>query len=495
LKARRFAFLLPLCALAANVHYAHSQAAQDEPEIYGAEIVLAYPIRGWDEHQLTGFGETLRAGAFATGYTLLSNATVMLFNRFVTQVGWAFPNAATIRRNFTEPWKWEETDGFMVNHIGHPMQGWTYFSAGRAMGFGFYQSIFFSAFGSFTWEAFGEGLGGSFNDLIVTTFAGVSLGEMMHRLYAQAHSAGAPAFLTVFLNPAAGLHRLLTGWEPPVVDNNFYEIRTYLAAGFGHTDYRVSEPAVLDRDFYPIRGPFLDAGFRIIYGDPFVQNTWVPFRHFELHASFGADFINYVDFRLFSSGMLFSFSALHTDAQALSHGLSLHYDFASLGEFGMYDATINMYSNSLGWTVNYRHLFPRNVGWRSRTHAGVMFFGASNFFLPSDDRQTEIKNYGYGISLKHLSSLEIGARARFDANAFFYFMWTYPQISALSEGFVRWKFIDLSFSYLVSRSVSLGTTFSIATERGWFGEFPSTRKNHWSVRTFVAWNGQNIRGR
>ena len=461
-----------------------------------AEVPYIPCNRGWDEPISRGFDETLRAGLFASGYTLLSNSIVMLFNRFVLQVGWAFPNAGTIRRNFTEPWKWEDTDGFLVNHIGHPMQGWVYFSAGRATGFGFYGSIFFSALGSFTWEAFGEGLGGSMNDFIVTTPAGVSLGEMMHRLFMQAHSAGAPMFLTAFLNPAAGVHRLLTGWEPPVVDSNFYEFRTSVAAGFGHTRYHVSGPSIEGgrRKKFSHTGPFVDAGFRIIYGDPFVQNTWVPFRHFELNTSFGSDFSNYLGFRLFSSGFLFSFSALHTETQALSHGLSLHYDFVSLGEFDIYDATINMYSNALGWTVNYRHLFPRDIGWRSRTHAGFTFFGVSNYYSPSEHRQTELKNYGYGISLKHLSSLELGRRNRFDVNSFFYFMWSFPGVTAISRGFVWWQFHDLSFSHLVSRRVSLGATFSLATEMGSFGEFPSTRKIHRSVKTFVAWNARSIRG-
>jgi len=452
--------------------------------------------QGWDEPISRGVSETVTAGLWAAGYITLKNLIVMSYNRFIWGAWWGFPTASTIRRNFTQPWKWEHRDGFLVNHIGHPIQGWIYFSSGRTLGFGFYESIFFSTFGSFTWEVFGEGLGAALNDFIVTPLAGASLGEMMHRLYMQAHAAGAPAFLSAFLNPSAGIHRLITRWEPPIVEPNFYEIRTYVAASLSDTTYSVSSHSTEEgsRELFSHMGPFLDVGFRIVYGDPFVQNTWIPFRHFEFNTSFGSDFSNYIDFRLFSSGFLFSFSPLHTATQALSHGLSLHYDFASLGEISLFDSTINMYSNALGWTVNYRHLFPQNISWRSRTHAGIIFFGVSNYYSPSEDGRTVAKNYGYGITLRHLSSLEFGRRSRIDVNSFLYFLWSYPDLVAISQGFVWWQFHDINFSFMVSPRISFGTSFSIATERGTFAGFPDTRKSHWAVRTFVAWHGRSIRG-
>jgi len=323
----------------------------------------------------------------------------------------------------------------------------------------------------------------------------MTLGEIMFRLYMQAHAAGVPAFVTFIMNPTLGVHRLITRWEPPVVENNLHKFQVYLAAAYSSTDYSVSGLMVDGRqELFSDAVPFVDVGFHVIYGDPFVQGTWIPFRHFELLASFGSDMHRHNDFRFFSDGYLFSFSPLHTETRALSTGLSLHFDFVSLGDFCMYYGIINMYSNALGWTVKYRHLFSPGIGWRARAHAGFTFFGASSYHHPSEVMQTELLNYGYGINLKHLSSLELGRRNRLDIHNFFYFQWSYPGTGALSRGFVRWQFHDFTFSHMVSQRISLGGTFSLATERGSFGEFPSTRKNHWSVRTFVAWNGNNIRG-
>ena len=508
---RNLVFLLSLCMFLVQVRYAHPQETGnefedsrnrtlDEPESprYETRAEPAFSgARAWDQPLSRGVGQTLTAGLIASGYCLLSNGIVMVFNRFVVDAPWAFPYAGSIRRNFTEPWKWEDLDGFKVNHLGHPLQGMVYFSAGRVTGFGFYGSIFFSAFGSFAWETVGERQRASINDLIITAPTGVSFGEIMYRLYLQAHAAGVPAFLTFLINPTAGVHRLLTGWEPPAVERNLYEFRAYLSAAYAHTTYTL--PGSLFSDDRPKQshsGFFGDVGFRIIYGDPFVQNTWVPFRQFEFFGSFGTDTVNHNDFRLFTDGYLFSFSPLHSETRALSHGLSLFFDFASIGNFDMYFGFINMYSNALGWSVKYRHLFSPNVGWRARAHAGFTFFGASSFYhYTRYGNRREMLNYGYGISLRHLSGFEFGRRARIDVSNFFYFQWTYPGINpALSQGFVWWQFHDFSFSHLVSQRISLGATFSIATERGSFGgDIPSTRKNNWSVRTFVAWNGQSIR--
>ena len=74
-----------------------------------------------------------------------------------------------------------DLDDFTVNQIGHPYQGNNYFNAGRANGLGFYESAAVTAFGSATWEFFGETNHPSLNDFINTTLGGITLGEMFHR--------------------------------------------------------------------------------------------------------------------------------------------------------------------------------------------------------------------------------------------------------------------------------------------------------------------------
>ena len=81
--------------------------------------------------------------------------------------------------NLRHGWVWD-LDGFTVNQIGHPYQGNNYFTTGRANGLGFWESAGMTAFGSATWEFFGETNKASANNLINTTLGGIALGEMLH---------------------------------------------------------------------------------------------------------------------------------------------------------------------------------------------------------------------------------------------------------------------------------------------------------------------------
>ena len=82
--------------------------------------------------------------------------------------------------NMEQGWVWD-LDDFTVNQIGHPYQGNNYFTSGRANGLSFYESAALTAFGSGTWEYFGETNFPSVNDFINTTLGGIALGEMFHR--------------------------------------------------------------------------------------------------------------------------------------------------------------------------------------------------------------------------------------------------------------------------------------------------------------------------
>ena len=82
--------------------------------------------------------------------------------------------------NMEQGWVWD-LDDFLVNQVGHPYQGNNYFNAGRSNGLSFYESAAVTAFGSGTWEYFGETNKPSLNDFINTTLGGIALGEMFHR--------------------------------------------------------------------------------------------------------------------------------------------------------------------------------------------------------------------------------------------------------------------------------------------------------------------------
>ena len=114
-------------------------------------------------------------------------------------------------------WRFDK-DIFQTNQFGHPYHGSLYYSAFRNNGYNFWQSSLGTAAGSYLWETFGENEPPSPNDFVNTTFGGVVLGEMTHRIanrMVSNRSRGFKRQLTevaaFVINPMNGLNRILDG--------------------------------------------------------------------------------------------------------------------------------------------------------------------------------------------------------------------------------------------------------------------------------------------
>lgn len=71
---------------------------------------------------------------------------------------------------------------------------------------------------------------------------------------------------------------------------------------------------------------------------------------------------------------------------------------------------------------------------------------------------------------------------------FNYYLWTYPGTSAVSAGNVFLLFIDLTYSYRISKHLSIGTGGSFVMENGRFTGFPDTQKRSNTARVFIKWD-------
>ncbi|MDF2475857.1 MAG: hypothetical protein K0S24_1340 [Sphingobacterium sp.] len=115
-------------------------------------------------------------------------------------------------------WAWDD-NAFATNQIAHPYHGQLYFNAFRSNNFTFWESSVATVAGSFLWETAGETQAPSINDLVNTSFGGIILGEMTHRLSQNVlsrptHSVAerqSKEFLAFLINPINGLNRLLDG--------------------------------------------------------------------------------------------------------------------------------------------------------------------------------------------------------------------------------------------------------------------------------------------
>jgi hypothetical protein len=419
----------------------------------------------------------------AVGEILFTNLLLTNTNSYLFNFPWALPTIQSVRDNFTVPWQWEDVDGFKVNQLGHPYQGGVYFNAGRANGFNFYQSLAFSAFGSAAWETFGEAQHAAVNDMITTTLAAAPLGEMTHRLFLNAYGAGVPLPLAFLISPMDGLNLLLNRGSIKASGGNLYECSFYAGAAYSNLSYEEDG----GKSLYSFAGFSGDLGFSVIYGDPFDQQSSVPYEHFELNASFGTNVVNHIDIRVISDGYLFSFSPVYTDSDALSTGLSLHFDFISLGELDKHDSTIDQSSTALDYTVKYRHLIREGLALSLKAHAGLTFMGVSDYYSPYTEDKS-LKNYGLGSNAKLFFDLESQKLGRLSLSLFHYYLLTVPKTTAVSSGAVYWIFADISGFLRISEHVSIGMANSFILEKGGAAELPAVRKLSNTVKTFVRWN-------
>ena len=120
-------------------------------------------------------------------------------------------------QNTRHGWVWD-LDDFTLNQLGHPYQGNNYFTSGRGNGLSYWESAGVAAFGSATWEYFGETTRASLNDLINTTLGGMALGEVFYRtgwLVRDTRATGRGRLwreiAATAIDPLTGLNRFMSG--------------------------------------------------------------------------------------------------------------------------------------------------------------------------------------------------------------------------------------------------------------------------------------------
>lgn len=218
------------------------------------------------------------------GQILGQNVFVWAWDYYVLDKNYAHTGPSYWKRNFREGWKWDHNH-WAINFYGHPYQGSYYYSAARAGGYGFYQSVVWAALGSSIWEMFCETEYPAPNDLMTTSIGGSMYGEVLYRLSRLAYSnSDVPWYreLAAFIfHPMAYSQRKMfgsrdfrTGWVP---------VELVIAAGGGSrfgSDYRIGNQGAdnLDQqwnDHYGMTSLFLE------YGKPYTR-VKEPFDYFKV---------------------------------------------------------------------------------------------------------------------------------------------------------------------------------------------------------------------
>jgi hypothetical protein len=190
--------------------------------------------------------------------------------------------------NMKTGWVWD-LDDFTVNQIGHPYQGSNYFNAARANGLSFYESAAVTAFGSATWEYFGETNHASLNDFVNTTLGGIALGEMFHRtawLIRDTHATGRSRLWqeigATVVDPVTGANRFLTGDASRVSDKPRDMVPASLG---GFTSAGVLWRGSQTNAFKATGQPFLETN--LFYGNVERGRSRTPYETFAVRLRFG----------------------------------------------------------------------------------------------------------------------------------------------------------------------------------------------------------------
>ena len=398
---------------------------------------------------------------------LTESGLLMCFNRFITP--WKNYGHVTwddINENLHSAWVWDH-DEFSINQIGHPYQGATYFTTARSAGLNFWESAAYTtAFGNIPWELFCECEKPAINDLIITSVGGSTLGEMMHRFFADSWNSNF-RWMSYFIAPIEGINYHLFKWEPGITDNRTEELDTFLFAGAFIKSSRFDSARKDLTDFYHF---MFGAGVNAVYGKLFGHDTKAPFDSFEFHLQGGFASNSYL-YTLFSDGYLWS-KGIRTGLNSASTvGISLHYNFILSDE-------IHYSDNSIGFSFKRRAFLPGNTLLDFKLHLNWLILGGTEYYkfmngdipMPAsgDDRRDYDLCTGENIKVSMVLSQDgFGRLAIFGMFSGMHTIEDAVEEDG-SDGFTSVVMLGTSYEHKVIKNLSAGISYQSYYKKGFY---------------------------
>lgn len=340
----------------------------------------------------------------------LAQAFPATFNRFITKDPYSYISFKNfIDHQRISAWDWDDNQ-FTTNQIDHPYHGQIYFNAFRSNGYNFYQSSAATLVGSYIWETAGETQHPAINDLINTTFGGIILGEMTHRVSRNilarsrnGHNVIGNEIVALFVNPVNSLNRLLDGkWGKRIDDYYIADssvISAEIDAGFRRFDAKEGDFLSKGKDSFYTR-----LRFKYSNGE---HNYKRPFDQFSVNLEAGSGdstFINAVNVHALLYGARFFKSK-----KGEHYGtLNAHYDFYNNDAF-FYGAQSLNYNWLSEFTYKSQNKLNLSLGVGAVLLAAVpdpyLLYGASRNY-----------NYGSGASYRFKGDLSVLNRLLFTAD-------------------------------------------------------------------------------
>ena len=393
-----------------------------------------YDMEAWKEGTIFAFDDPERQKKHPWKAALEAfaiNVGVQCFDQFVMNEEFAKISFHSIKHNIETGFVWDN-DQFSTNLFAHPYHGGLYFNAARSHGMNFWESVPYSFCGSLMWETTCEIEPPAINDLMATTFGGIAIGEVTHRvsnLVFDDRLSGFHRFMREFLGtlicPIKGLNRILSGdaWR---VRGKYYKYHDYqrspvsfsLSAGYRY----LADNNTL---FRGEGNPYVR--FNLVYGNPFDGETTKPYDYFTLDATFGLSSNQPLITGLHLLGRLWSVPVEVSKGTEMEFGIFQHFNYydsqpvkdgTSLVPYRISEAA------SFGPGIIYR--FPQ-VGNLTRFEQrvfldGILLGGSLTDYYNVIDRDY---NMGSGYSVKAISFMEFGKVATFQIGADYYRIFTW----------------------------------------------------------------------
>jgi len=370
-------------------------------------------------------------------------------NHYLLNQYWAEISLKTLQHNIETGWVWDD-DGFDVNQVGHPTQGAFVYTAARAQGLGYWESLAYPTLASLIWEIGLETEPPSINDMITTPMSGVAFGEIIHQLSAIVLGPGkqkplSRQVLTGLINPFGyGINRLIMGED---IHRNFKVRPTKLLAGVslgGGPGYHAT--ASVDNNV-----PRRFIRFNLIYGNPLDQvQDYKPFDNFSFITILNFNRHDYVG-EIYASGMLAKLYTRHTERSKLVVGMFQNYDFMNQDDY-------KVSSSSVG--PGLIHVFSISPVLALGTHANGSFIFMGSAGDISDDVESRDYHFGQGFSAKFMGRMMWQGRGETYLRLKRYFIYAMEDVHV--QGYENINLLTAGAKFKIKARYGVGMEYLVA---------------------------------
>lgn len=411
----------------------------------------------------------------AAGGVALVQVIPWSYSHFISKADFAKISFKSLGENLKpSSWTWDD-DQFTTNQFSHPYHGNLYFNSFRANGYSLFPSALATVSGSLVWEIAGESEPPSINDLINTSFGGIVLGEMTHRLANKLVNNSSTGLrrktnevFGLIINPMNGFNRILSGkWgkvslEEATIDSSRIDAQFDLGVrrlNRSHNLMGKGENALYGR-------------MRFLYQNG--ETIRVPFDEFKVDIEVGIDDSALVN-TLSVYGLLYGRELLANSRVKHSAILSANYDLFHNSSF--------FYG---GQSVNMNLVSEFNIASKSKINTT---FGVGPVLLAAVPNQYlkggKHRNYDYGSGLSLMGNIKADVMERLELGL----QYTGGIVGTISGYHSSYSLHSFSseLSVFIWKPFSINMSAGLFTVKGNYRDHPDIKKLYSFGRVSVGY--------